>query len=90
MFPTLFKLENLSELVKVVDLGLHDLNTPDSRYISVGLPSLPNYKYVSFSVAPGANLVNVSYYHNIISNSICLKATATGKARIYATFVKNI
>ena len=84
------KLENLSELVKVVDLGLHDLNTPDSRYISVGLPSLPNYKYVSFSVAPGANLVNVSYYHNIISNSICLKATATGKARIYATFVKNI
>jgi len=84
------KLENLSELVKVVDLGLHDLNTPDSRYISVGLPSLPNYKYVSFSVAPGANLVNVSYYHNITSNSICLKATATGKARIYATFVKNI
>ena len=88
--PILDKLENLSELVKVVDLGLHDLNTPDSRYISVGLPSLPNYKYVSFSVAPGANLVNVSYYHNITSNSICLKATATGKARIYATFVKNI
>ena len=88
--PILDKVENLSELVKVVDLGLHDLNTPDSRYISVGLPSLPNYKYVSFSVAPGANLVNVSYYHNITSNSICLKATATGKARIYATFVKNI
>ena len=84
------KLENLSELVKVVDLGLHDLNTPDSRYISVGLPSLQNYKYVSFSIAPGANLTNVSYYHNITANAICLKANALGKARIYATFVKNI
>ena len=88
--PISDKLENLSELVKVVDLGLHDLNTPDSRYIAVGLPNLHNYKYINYSIAPGANLTNVSYYHNITGNTICLKATATGKARIYAIFVKNI
>ena len=88
--PISDKVENLSELVKIVDLGLHDLNTPDLRYVGIGLPSLPNYKYVSFSIDPGVNLTNVSYYHNLTVNAICLKATATGKARIYATFVKNI
>ena len=83
-------MENLSELIKTVDLGVYNLNSLNSAYVDVPIQRIPNYKYISFSIAPGQSLKNVSsYYHSPLS-ILAIKGDAIGGCRLFANYVKNI
>ena len=84
------KVENLSELIKIIDLGVYNLNSADSRYVDVPIPRIHNYKYISFSIAPGQSLTNVSSYYHSTLNTLAIKGNAVGGCRLFANYVKNI
>ena len=84
------KVENLSELIKTVDLGVYNLNSADSRYVEVPIPRIHNYKYISFSIAPGQSLTNVSSYYHSTLNILAIKGNAIGGCRLLANYIKNI
>ena len=80
----------MSELIKTVDLGVYNLNSADSRYVDVPIPRIHNYKYISFSIAPGQSLTNVSSYYHATLNILAIKGNAVGGCRLFANYVKNI
>ena len=84
------KVENLSELIKTVDLGVYDLNSKYSGYVDVPIPRISNYKYISFSVAPGQSLTNVSSYYHATLNILAIKGNAVGGCRLFANYIKDI
>ena len=84
------KLENLSGLIKTVDLGVYNLNSSDSRYVDIPIPRISNYKYISFSIVAGKSLKDVSsYYHSTLS-ILAIKGNAVGDCRLFAYYIKNI
>ena len=88
--PISDKVENLSELIKTVDLGVYNLNSTNSGYVNVPIPRIPDYKYISFSIAPEQSLINVSsYYHSPLS-VLAIKGNAIGGCRLFANYIKNI
>ena len=84
------KLENLSELIKTVDLGVYNLNSSDSRYVDVPIPKISNYKYISFSIAAGKSLKDVSSYYHSTLNILAIKGNAVGDCRLFANYIKEI
>lgn len=84
------KVENLSGLIKTVDLGVYNLNSADSRYVDVPIPRISNYKYISFSIAPGQSLTNVSSYYRSTLNILAVKGNAVGVCRLFANYIKDI
>ena len=88
--PISDKVENLSELIKTVDLGVYNLNSADSRYVDVPIPRIHNYKYISFSIAPGQSLTNVSSYYHSTLNILAIKGNAVGGCRLFANYIKDI
>ena len=88
--PISDKVENLSELIKTVDLGVYNLNSLNSAYVDVPIPGIPNYKYISFSIVPGQSLKNVSSYYHPSLSILAIKGDATGGCRLFANYVKNI
>ena len=84
------KVENLSELIKTVDLGVYNLNSPSLAYVNVPIPRIPNYKYISFSIAPGQSLIDVSSYYHSTLNILAIKGNAIGGCRLFANYIKNI
>lgn len=88
--PISDKLENLSGLIKTVDLGVYNLNSSDSRYVDIPIPRISNYKYISFSIVAGKSLKDVSsYYHSTLS-ILAIKGNAVGDCRLFAYYIKNI
>ena len=88
--PISDKLENLSGLIKTVDLGVYNLNSSDSRYVDISIPRISNYKYISFSIVAGKSLKDVSsYYHSTLS-ILAIKGNAVGDCRLFAYYIKNI
>ena len=88
--PISDKVENLSELIKTVDLGVYNLNSPSLAYVNVPIPRIPNYKYISFSIAPGQSLIDVSSYYHSTLNILAIKGNAIGGCRLFANYIKNI
>ena len=88
--PISDKVENLSELIKTVDLGVYNLNSPSLAYVNVPIPRIPNYKYISFSIAPGQSLIDVSSYYHSTLNILAIKGNAIGDCRLFANYIKNI
>ena len=88
--PISDKLENLSGLIKTVDLGVYNLNSSDSRYVDVPIPKISNYKYISFSIAAGKSLKDVSSYYHSTLNILAIKGNAVGDCRLFANYIKDI
>ena len=88
--PISDKVENLSGLIKTVDLGVYNLNSADSKYVDVPIPRIHNYKYISFSIAAGQSLIDVSSYYHSTLNILAIKGNAIGGCRLFANYIKNI
>ena len=88
--PISDKVENLSGLIKTVDLGVYNLNSSDSRYVDVPIPKISNYKYISFSIAAGKSLKDVSSYYHSTLNILAIKGNAVGDCRLFANYIKDI
>ena len=82
--------DRLSNLTKTISLGRHNLNTQNNWYLSIPLPRVDGYMYISYSIYPGQNLLEVTSYHNVRNNALEIKGVANGLVEITAVYIKQV